>query len=233
MDDIRVGAGLIKNVNEGPSSTDRLTLYEFVRHSLKMMSNRQYMHSVANDSNAIREEIRRFESVHPSIYAIYDLIELIPDSLIAQQIRDHVVCIEVEPLAPILRKIAKFTMYHCRILRSAAWRLDLRSGRTNSDQEPTLYNNLPDPRRLQLSDKMIDDRLLSRRHSPRWWPLFLMRRSWRRKTRHSDNPAFRDWRLRLPMSALRSPLQWRLLLNGSRQRAHPPTSTPPPNTFPP
>ncbi|CAB0015183.1 unnamed protein product, partial [Nesidiocoris tenuis] len=52
------------------------------------------MHSVANDSNAIREEIRRFESVHPSIYAIYDLIELIPDSLIAQQIRDHVVCIE-------------------------------------------------------------------------------------------------------------------------------------------
>ena len=36
----------------------------------------------------------RFESVHPSIYAIYDLIEHIPDPLLAQQIREHVVCIE-------------------------------------------------------------------------------------------------------------------------------------------
>lgn len=43
---------------------------------------------------AIRQEIQRFESVHPSIYAIYDLIDLIPDGVIAQQIRDHVVCIE-------------------------------------------------------------------------------------------------------------------------------------------
>ena len=43
---------------------------------------------------AIRHEIQRFESVHPSIYAIYDLIELVPDPLLAQQIREHVVCIE-------------------------------------------------------------------------------------------------------------------------------------------
>ncbi|XP_040569341.1 centaurin-gamma-1A isoform X1 [Lepeophtheirus salmonis] len=42
----------------------------------------------------IRQEIQRFESVHPSIYAIYDLIELVPDPLLAQQIREHVVCIE-------------------------------------------------------------------------------------------------------------------------------------------
>lgn len=47
-----------------------------------------------NNSLAIRQEIQRFESVHPSIYAIYDLIDLIPDGLVAQQIRDHVVCIE-------------------------------------------------------------------------------------------------------------------------------------------
>ncbi|XP_074039096.1 centaurin gamma 1A isoform X2 [Leptinotarsa decemlineata] len=47
-----------------------------------------------NNSVAIRQEIQRFESVHPSIYAIYDLIDLIPDGIIAQQIRDHVVCIE-------------------------------------------------------------------------------------------------------------------------------------------
>lgn len=47
-----------------------------------------------NNPLAIRQEIQRFESVHPSIYAIYDLIELVPDQQIAQQIRDHVVCIE-------------------------------------------------------------------------------------------------------------------------------------------
>ena len=47
-----------------------------------------------NSSMAIRHEIQRFESVHPSIYAIYDLIELVPDPLLAQQIREHVVCIE-------------------------------------------------------------------------------------------------------------------------------------------
>ena len=47
-----------------------------------------------NNSMAIRQEIQRFESVHPSIYAIYDLIESIPDPVLGQQIRDHVVCIE-------------------------------------------------------------------------------------------------------------------------------------------
>ena len=47
-----------------------------------------------NNSLAIRQEIQRFESVHPSIYAIYDLIESIPDAILGQQIRDHVVCIE-------------------------------------------------------------------------------------------------------------------------------------------
>jgi len=46
------------------------------------------------NSLSIRQEIQRFESVHPSIYAIYDLIELIPDPMLAQQIREHVVCIE-------------------------------------------------------------------------------------------------------------------------------------------
>lgn len=50
--------------------------------------------SFMNNSLAIRQEIQRFESVHPSIYAIYDLIDLIPDGVVAQQIRDHVVCIE-------------------------------------------------------------------------------------------------------------------------------------------
>lgn len=47
-----------------------------------------------NNSLAIRQEIQRFESVHPSIYAIYEFLEVIPDPLLAQQIREHVVCIE-------------------------------------------------------------------------------------------------------------------------------------------
>lgn len=47
-----------------------------------------------SNSASIRQEIQRFESVHPSIYAIYDLVESIPDNLIQQQLREHVVCIE-------------------------------------------------------------------------------------------------------------------------------------------
>lgn len=45
-------------------------------------------------SSSIAEEIRRFESVHPCIYAIYDLIDVLPDAHIAQQIRDNVISIE-------------------------------------------------------------------------------------------------------------------------------------------
>lgn len=62
-----------------------------------MSSNKFYGNSAQNMLNsqlAIRQEIQRFESVHPSIYAIYDLIELIPDPTLSQSIRDHVVCIE-------------------------------------------------------------------------------------------------------------------------------------------
>ncbi|XP_063906737.1 centaurin-gamma-1A isoform X2 [Zophobas morio] len=58
------------------------------------MNSRAQLQPFLNNSLAIRQEIQRFESVHPSIYAIYDLIDLIPDGLVAQQIRDHVVCIE-------------------------------------------------------------------------------------------------------------------------------------------
>ncbi|KAK7092472.1 arf-GAP with GTPase, ANK repeat and PH domain-containing protein 1-like isoform X4 [Littorina saxatilis] len=58
------------------------------------MNVRSPMQSYWSNSLAVRQEIQRFESVHPSIYAIYDLIEAIPDPLIQQQIREHVVCIE-------------------------------------------------------------------------------------------------------------------------------------------
>ena len=42
----------------------------------------------------IRKEIQRFESVHPNIYAVYDLIDTIPDFNLQQQIREHIVNIE-------------------------------------------------------------------------------------------------------------------------------------------
>ncbi|XP_033728320.1 centaurin-gamma-1A-like isoform X9 [Pecten maximus] len=58
------------------------------------MNSRSPMQPYLSNSLAIRQEIQRFESVHPSIYAIYDLIDAIPDPLIQQQIREHVVCIE-------------------------------------------------------------------------------------------------------------------------------------------
>ncbi|XP_057669658.1 centaurin-gamma-1A [Diorhabda carinulata] len=58
------------------------------------MNSRTHLHPFMNNSVSIRQEIQRFESVHPSIYAIYDLIDVITDGVVAQQIRDHVVCIE-------------------------------------------------------------------------------------------------------------------------------------------
>lgn len=53
--------------------------------------------SAHNNSHAIRQEIFRFENVHPAIYAVYDLLDLIgglDGQLIAQRIRDYVVSIE-------------------------------------------------------------------------------------------------------------------------------------------
>lgn len=47
-----------------------------------------------SNSAAIRAEIHRFESVHPNIYAIYDLIERIDDLALQNQIREHVISIE-------------------------------------------------------------------------------------------------------------------------------------------
>uniref|UniRef100_A0A671NIS4 ArfGAP with GTPase domain, ankyrin repeat and PH domain 3 n=1 Tax=Sinocyclocheilus anshuiensis TaxID=1608454 RepID=A0A671NIS4_9TELE len=49
---------------------------------------------VLSNSAAIRAEIHRFESVHPNIYAIYDLVERIDDLALQNQIREHVISIE-------------------------------------------------------------------------------------------------------------------------------------------
>ncbi|XP_069790485.1 arf-GAP with GTPase, ANK repeat and PH domain-containing protein 1 isoform X3 [Narcine bancroftii] len=52
-----------------------------------------YQQQLAN-SAAIRAEIQRFESVHPNIYSIYDLLERIDEPILQNQIREHVISIE-------------------------------------------------------------------------------------------------------------------------------------------
>ncbi|XP_074653426.1 arf-GAP with GTPase, ANK repeat and PH domain-containing protein 1-like [Tubulanus polymorphus] len=59
-----------------------------------IMQQQQQQQPQLNNSLSIRQEIQRFESVHPSIYAIYDLIEEIRDADLQDRVRDHVVCIE-------------------------------------------------------------------------------------------------------------------------------------------
>lgn len=52
-----------------------------------------YQQHLAN-SVAIRGEIQRFESVHPNIYSIYELLERVDEPLLQNQIREHVIAIE-------------------------------------------------------------------------------------------------------------------------------------------
>ncbi|KAM9328041.1 arf-GAP with GTPase, ANK repeat and PH domain-containing protein 1 isoform 2-T2 [Pholidichthys leucotaenia] len=52
-----------------------------------------YQQHLAN-SSAIRAEIQRFESVHPNIYSIYELLERVEEPLLQNQIREHVIAIE-------------------------------------------------------------------------------------------------------------------------------------------
>ncbi|KAJ1098503.1 hypothetical protein NDU88_003614 [Pleurodeles waltl] len=55
-----------------------------------------------SNSGAIRAEIQRFESVHPNIYAIYDLVERIEDQGLQSTIREHVIAIEGEYLTMVV-----------------------------------------------------------------------------------------------------------------------------------
>lgn len=61
-----------------------------------------YQQQLAN-SAAIRAEIQRFESVHPNIYSIYELLERVEEPVLQNQIREHVIAIEGETVAPARR----------------------------------------------------------------------------------------------------------------------------------
>lgn len=52
------------------------------------------MNTNATISQQIRHEIQRFESVHPCIYTVYDLIELVSDAMIQDKLREQIVHIE-------------------------------------------------------------------------------------------------------------------------------------------
>jgi len=62
------------------------------------MNVRSQRHLVDDVSLAIRQEIHRFESVHPSIYALYELIDALPNFAVPvpfqQEFRRHIVSIE-------------------------------------------------------------------------------------------------------------------------------------------
>ncbi|XP_050771929.1 arf-GAP with GTPase, ANK repeat and PH domain-containing protein 1 [Gopherus flavomarginatus] len=52
-----------------------------------------YQQQLAN-SVAIRAEIQRFESVHPNIYSVYELLERVDEPALQGQLREHVIAIE-------------------------------------------------------------------------------------------------------------------------------------------
>lgn len=54
-----------------------------------------YLKSRIKLSKPLRKsEICRFESVHPNIYAVYELLQLIDNSKLQNQIREHIINIE-------------------------------------------------------------------------------------------------------------------------------------------
>lgn len=58
------------------------------------MNNKLNIQQQMTNGLFIRKEIQRFESVHPNIYSVYDLIDTITDFNLQQQIREHIVNIE-------------------------------------------------------------------------------------------------------------------------------------------
>ncbi|XP_077169761.1 arf-GAP with GTPase, ANK repeat and PH domain-containing protein 1 isoform X4 [Paroedura picta] len=54
----------------------------------------QFQQQQLAHSAAIRAEIGRFESVHPNIYSIYELLERVEEPALQGQIREHVIAIE-------------------------------------------------------------------------------------------------------------------------------------------
>lgn len=65
----------------------------WICEALPSLGKMNYQQQLAN-SAAIRAEIQRFESVHPNIYSIYELLERLDEPALQNQIREHVIAIE-------------------------------------------------------------------------------------------------------------------------------------------
>ncbi|CAF0773886.1 unnamed protein product [Brachionus calyciflorus] len=78
------------------STSSLLKIFNFLKPnqtSIIMHKSNQLQQQITNGL-FIRKEIQRFESVHPNIYSVYDLIDSIQDFNLQQQIREHIVNIE-------------------------------------------------------------------------------------------------------------------------------------------
>ncbi|RNA43200.1 Centaurin-gamma [Brachionus plicatilis] len=84
---------LTKFNSKSASSLIRLFSH-FMKPSTTMMQKSNQLQQQITNGLFIRKEIQRFESVHPNIYSVYDLIESIQDFNLQQQIREHIVNIE-------------------------------------------------------------------------------------------------------------------------------------------
>ena len=68
------------------------------------------------NSNAIRSEVVRFESVHPAIYAIYDLLEQITEPELYFNIKEQVINIEGTTFSEIIHSRLKVICLHHLII---------------------------------------------------------------------------------------------------------------------
>uniref|UniRef100_A0A673H3N3 Arf-GAP with GTPase, ANK repeat and PH domain-containing protein 1 n=1 Tax=Sinocyclocheilus rhinocerous TaxID=307959 RepID=A0A673H3N3_9TELE len=93
------GAMMFERIQTGRTSVREEREYTHLYNCLSgsigrdHIANMNYQQHLAN-SAAIRAEIQRFESVHPNIYSIYELLERVEDPLLQNQIREHVIAVE-------------------------------------------------------------------------------------------------------------------------------------------
>ncbi|RMC18294.1 hypothetical protein DUI87_04176 [Hirundo rustica rustica] len=80
-----------------------------------------YQQQLAN-SAAIRAEIQRFESVHPNIYSIYELLERVEEPVLQNQIREHVIAIEASKMPHRYEVVAFNSIWMYNSTRVYGWK---------------------------------------------------------------------------------------------------------------
>lgn len=97
------GNGITNGVNGHSASASNGNLYTPNGNGATTAAPSSFINNTASKLNLqqqitnglfIRKEIQRFESVHPNIYTVYDLVDNIADFNLQQQLREHIVNIE-------------------------------------------------------------------------------------------------------------------------------------------